>query len=273
MLELSEELAANVRLFKKLSAFSHDSSRPRLWNCHAIGGVMEPETTWEQMSDIWEAKDENSDTEEEHCRRHRAEVEGQLEIKPNITMVPASQHFSSLEEARLKLAYGRFIEHQWECIVAEDLCKGDFTAAFIHVADKVVLACIRRKYDGAKLDRAALDEHMAIGVHFDETYTGGHGQEVSKKVKASGSLTSNHVNVNCDFVVMPGGKIPRPVYYKTTRVGRPPRFIDVELTIDMSKSLPRTMSIRSTIALIAKLVLSSDFGQHFWRKAVRKLPL
>ena len=89
-----------------------------------------------------------------------------FKIRPGINTVATTYHFSSLEEARIKLAYATFAEHQWECMVAKDLCEGDFTAAFIQVAPRTILACIRRRYDAKKLEEAALDEHMDITLSY-----------------------------------------------------------------------------------------------------------
>ena len=159
------------------------TSTGKLWNCFGIGGVDVARTQWLDMEDAYLSKS--------------------FKIRPGIVTAAASHHFSSVEEARIKLSYATFAEHQWECMVAEDLCEGDFTAAFIQVAPRVFLACIRRKYDGKKLEKAALDEHMDISLSYQEDDNDADSEcEEAHHVVTTGRLTSNHVNVKCDFVIM-----------------------------------------------------------------------
>ena len=216
----------------------NDHSRSELWDCHDIGGVATPNTGWKRLTELYEEarKDDKpaSSTLDEMPETVCSGKGSRLIVKPSVVPVPVRHHFSSLEEARIKLAFGRFIEHQWECLVAEDLSKGSFTAAFIEVADRIVVGCVRREFDGVTLDKAAYDEHMTIVLTFGEKSRRIDGKKTFSEYETSGHITSNHTGIDCDFTVLLN-KVPRELYSEATRLGHPEAFLAVGLSIEVSK--------------------------------------
>jgi hypothetical protein len=152
-------------------------------------------------------------------------------VKPTVA---AQQHFASPEEARIKLAYSRLMEHKWECEVAKDLSQGEFEAALICVADNVILACVNRNFEGRTLEKAAFDEHMTIvlklkGYVEDETEEEEHHD---KDIEASGQLTSNHLLLDCDLVILLK-KVGKTLRRQSTRIGERENFLEVDLKIEV----------------------------------------
>ena len=218
---------------KKIVTKLNDQGRRELWDCHDIGGVAEANTKWEHLLEVYEEAREDDKAASTFDRMAQTVSSGKgsrLLVRPSIVPIAVQQHFSSPEEARIKLALGRFIEHKWDCLVAENLSQGDFTAAFIEFADKTVVACVRREYEGVTLDKATFDEHMTIVLTLPEGSTGYDGYETS------GHITSNHTGIACDFVVLLK-KIPGKLYSQSTRLGQVERFVEVDLSIEVIENL------------------------------------
>lgn len=225
-------------------AFLNRTPRPRLWQCHGIGGIDRGDISWDRLMSLYQA----SLLEEANLKKTGllgttmdVNANNRLQVKPSIIPVPAQHHFSSPEEARIKLGYGRFIEHIWETMVADDLSRGEFKAAFVQVTSKDVLACVKRNFDGQSLHKAVLDDHMTMSLTFNEGgFKGFDGERTGfRAVNVSGGITSNHIGIDCDFVVSISKRPPREVYWKATRIGQTANFIDIDFKIEVIDKLAK----------------------------------
>ena len=219
-LQLPVDTAKSPDAVAKFVEILNHNNVKRLWNCYNIGGVQEPKVSWDEMMAHYE--------------------EDKLEEK---SPVGAQQHFASPEEARIKLAYSRFMEHQWECKVAKHLARGDFEAAFIRVADNAILACVKRNFQGRALAKAAFDEHMTIVLTLkrdeDEEDDVEHDEDhKNKDIEASGQLTSNHLFVDCDLVISLK-KVGKTLKSKMTRLGERENFLRIDLEIEVIDKLAK----------------------------------
>ena len=218
--ELEEELA------KLLKYLNSDLPRELLKDCRAEGDDLNACTGWDKLMEeyglVEDSSEDSWDDDSDHCEAPAAHKRI-LTVSAPVVTAPAAYHFSSPEEAQLKLAHARFTDWVWETIVSQDLCKGSFKAAFVVTGPGAVIACIKRKYDGIRNPRAALDEHKIISIVLP------YGTDL-RDIEAQGQITSNHVDIECDYCVLLD-KVPRQIFRDATRIGGTPRFMSVRVRI------------------------------------------
>jgi hypothetical protein len=130
------------------------------------------------------------------------------------------------------------MEHKWECEVAKDRSQGDFEAALICVADNVIIAYVKRSFEGRTLDKAAFDEHRTIVLKLKGCYEDENEEEnYDRDIEVSGQLTSNHL-LNCELVILLK-KVGKTFRRRSTRIGERKKFLAVYLKIEVIDKLAK----------------------------------
>jgi energy-coupling factor transporter ATP-binding protein EcfA2 len=190
---------------QKVLNFLHYYKPGRLWkDYHSV--------SWEALDELYNGED--------------------LSISAPVTKHDPRCHFSSPEEAMVKLSVGRYVEQKWEEMMYEELCKGGFDAAFFLLGPTTAIACLRRKDPTIFIDsNAVFDDHMTIIIKFDNEIDNcwddplnPSGFETTKRLK--GRIVSNQTSVDCDVVVLLE-KIPHDICKFARLLQQPPRFIDL----------------------------------------------
>lgn len=133
---------------------------------------------------------------------------GPLEISCPIPQHDARCHFSSPEEALVKLAVARYCDQKWEEKMFLELCKGDFDAALFLLGPGTAIACVRRRDPSIVIDsNAAWDDHMSVVLKFnrevrDSCASKGSSVKIETTVRTSGKVVSNQTSVRCEIVVL-----------------------------------------------------------------------
>ena len=175
-----------------------------------------PQVTWEDLDELY-GKD------------------GRLEISCPVPQYDARCHFSSPEEAQIKLAVARYKDQKWEEKMFLELCKGKFNAAFFLLGPKTAIACVRRKDPGVVIDpNAVWDERMNVVLKFEvdvEDNWGGPDDsdvtdETETTVRLLGNVVSNQTPVDCEIIVLLQW-IPLGLYKFLRPMTEPPNFIDL----------------------------------------------
>lgn len=158
--------------------------------------------------------------------------QGTLQITSSVQQHDPLCHFSSIEEASVKLGVARYVEQKWQEKMFEELCKGDFDAAFFLLGPNTAIACLRRKDPAIFIDpNAVWDDHMNVILKFDDEVENcwedpKNPKGYEKTTRLVGKVVSNQTSVDCEIVVLLEN-IPIDITKFARLLQQPPRFIDL----------------------------------------------
>lgn len=209
----------------------------QLWKLY-IG--KRPEVSWEELEELYD--------------------EGHLKIQAQAQQYPARCHFSSPEEALIKLSVGCYVELKWEEMMCDELCKGEFEAVFFVLGPNIVIACVRRKKRGIFIDENAVwDDRMNVILKFEAEAKTSWEDKCMKTVRASGKPVSNQTPIDCDLVVLLE-RVPQDIYDVAKAPGKEPTFMNLsDMYIDVNDSLAR-----GQVASLRRLFDREDAFQRWW---------
>lgn len=165
---------------------------------------------------------------------------GTLTISSPVQQQEPNCHFSSIEEALVKLSLARFVEQKWEEKMFQELCKGDFDAAFFLLGPNTAIACVKRKDPTIFIDQNAVwDEHMNIVLKFEDEIENSwsdpyDSDDTYSTIRVTGHVVSNRTSIDCEIVVLLNW-FPTQLFKFATSLHQPANFIRLsELSIEVN---------------------------------------